>query len=111
MKLAVVGSRSIIVNNLNEYINKNVTEIVTGGAKGTDTCAINYATENSLRLTVFYPEFSRYGKVAPIKRNLSIAEYSDEALVFWDGKSKGTKHVISCFEKLQKKVTLIIVKK
>lgn len=82
MKLAIVGSRSIVVDNINDYIDKPITEIVTGGAKGIDTCVMNYATEYAIKLTVFQPEFSRYGKVAPIKRNISIAQYSDKALVF-----------------------------
>ncbi len=33
MKIAIVGSRNLKVNNLRKYLPKNVTEIVSGGAK------------------------------------------------------------------------------
>ena len=50
MKVAVVGSRGITVNNLEEYIPKNVSEIVSGGAKGVDTSAKEYALKNHIKL-------------------------------------------------------------
>ena len=43
MKVAVIGSRSLTVQNLGEYLPQGVTEIVSGGAKGIDTCAREYA--------------------------------------------------------------------
>lgn len=43
MKIAVIGSRGLRVNNLEKYLPKNTTEIVSGGAIGIDTCAKNYA--------------------------------------------------------------------
>ena len=39
MIVAVVGSRTLKVENLKDYLPKNTTEIVSGGAKGIDTCA------------------------------------------------------------------------
>ena len=34
---------------------------------------------------------------APLKRNLQIISYADLVVAFWDGVSRGTKHVIdSC---------------
>lgn len=43
MKAAVIGSRNLNITNLAEFIPENVTEIVSGGAKGVDTCAREYA--------------------------------------------------------------------
>ncbi len=54
MKLAIIGSRSIQIDNIKKYIPENTTEIVSGGAKGADTCAERYATEFGIKLTVFY---------------------------------------------------------
>ena len=45
------------------------------------------------------PEYSRYGRSAPLKRNLLIIDYSDLVIAFWDGKSRGTKYVIDHCEK------------
>ena len=42
MKIAIVGSRSIMIDNLGDYI-ENATEIVSGGANGVDKCTANYA--------------------------------------------------------------------
>lgn len=94
MKLAIIGSRNLIVENFDTYIPENTTEIVSGGARGIDTCAAKYAETNGIKLTVFLPEYNLYGKSAPLKRNLSIITYSDCVLAFWDGKSRGTKFVI-----------------
>ena len=94
MKVAVIGSRGLTVNDLGKYLPKDTTEIVSGGAKGIDTCARDYALSHDLKLTEILPEYSRYGRGAPLKRNLQIIEYADVVIAFWDGKSKGTKYVI-----------------
>lgn len=94
MKVAVIGSRGLQVDHLEDYLPEDVTEIVSGGARGIDTCAKNYALEHGLELTEFLPEYSRYGRGAPLRRNITIIEYADLVLAFWDGKSRGTKFVI-----------------
>lgn len=42
----------------------------------------------------FLPEYGKYGRAAPLKRNLQIIEYADLVLAFWDGESRGTAYVI-----------------
>ena len=94
MKTAIIGSRNITNIDLSRFIPKETTEIISGGAKGVDTLAKEYAIENGLKLTEFLPEYERYGKGAPLKRNIAIIENADIVLAFWDGKSRGTKFVI-----------------
>ena len=94
MKAAIIGSRNITNIDLSRFIPKETTEIISGGAKGVDTIAKEYALENGLKLTEFFPEYERYGKGAPLKRNITIIENADIVLAFWDGKSRGTKFVI-----------------
>ena len=94
MKVAVIGSRNLRVDDLGEYLPEGVTEIVSGGARGIDTCARNYALAHGLKLTEFLPEYEKYGRGAPLRRNITIIEYADFVLAFWDGKSRGTKYVI-----------------
>ncbi|WP_317855497.1 DNA-processing protein DprA [Chakrabartyella piscis] len=94
MKVAVIGSRNLSIENLENYLPKNTTEIVSGGAKGIDTCARNYALEHNLLLKEFLPNYSEFGRAAPIRRNIEIIAYADYVLAFWDGKSKGTEFVI-----------------
>ena len=94
MKVVVIGSRGLTVNDLGKYLPEDTTEIVSGGAKGIDTCARDYALSHDLKLTEFLPEYNKYGRCAPLKRNLQIIEYADVVIAFWDGKSRGTKYVI-----------------
>lgn len=94
MKVAIIGSRSLSVDNIENYLPNHITEIVSGGAKGIDTVAREYALKNNVKLVEFIPNYSRYGKAAPLKRNIEIIDYADVIVAFWDGKSKGTKFVI-----------------
>ena len=94
MRVAVIGSRGLHVDHLEDYLPEGVTEIVSGGAQGVDACARDYALAHGLKLTEFLPEYGKYGRGAPLRRNITIIEYADFILAFWDGKSRGTKYVI-----------------
>ena len=107
MKLAVIGSRGIIVEELEKYIPQNAEEIVSGGARGVDTCAAEYARSHGKQLTEFLPDYSRFGRGPPYKRNEERVKYADEILAFWDGKSKGTEYVIRYAKSQNKRVTVI----
>ena len=109
MKIAIVGSRSIMIDNLGDYID-NVTEIVSGGANGVDKCAANYARARGIKLTEFFPEYDKYGKAAPIVRNKKIVDYADKVIVFWDGKSGGSLSVIKYAEKIGKPCRIVLCK-
>lgn len=110
MKIAVIGSRNLTVDNLENYLPENVTEIVSGGAMGIDKCARNYAVENNLKLTEFLPEYEKYGRRAPLVRNLQIIDYADRVIAFWDGESHGTKFVIENCKRLNKSVMVYRIK-
>lgn len=94
MKVAVVGSRGLTVEDLGKYLPADTTEIISGGAQGIDTCAREYALSHDIKLTEFLPEFERYGRAAPLKRNITIIKNADLVIAFWDGSSRGTKFVI-----------------
>ena len=107
MKIAVVGSRSITVGNIAEYV-VGADEIVSGGAVGVDRCAAEYAKANGLILTEFLPEYLRYGRAAPIQRNQQIVDYADKVIAFWDGRSRGTRSVIA-YAKKKGKVCVVVL--
>lgn len=109
MKVAVIGSRGLSVGDLGRYLPENTTEIVSGGAKGVDTSAREYALSHGIKLMEFLPEYTKYGRSAPLKRNITIIEYSDIVLAFWDGKSRGTKFVIDNCRKLGVEVRVYIM--
>lgn len=108
MKVAVIGSRGLTVENLENYLPADTTEIVSGGAVGVDTSAKEYARSNNLKLTEFLPEYEKYGRKAPLKRNIKIIEYADTVLAFWDGKSHGTAFVIRNCKSMNVPVTVFI---
>ena len=83
MRVAIVGSRGLKVSNLENYLPDGVTEIVSGGARGIDLCAKEYALANGIKFTEFLPEYKRYGRSAPLKRNLTIIENVDFVFAFW----------------------------
>lgn len=107
MKIAIVGSRSVIVKNIDTYIS-DCDEIVSGGAKGVDACAAEYARKHGIKLTEFLPSYERYGRAAPIVRNKEIVDYTDKIIVFWDGKSKGSLSVIQYAKKVGKMCEIIL---
>ena len=110
MKVAIIGSRNLRVDNLEKYLPDDVTEIVSGGARGIDTCAREYALSNDIKFTEFLPEYDKYGRGAPLRRNIEIIDYADEVIAFWDGVSKGTKYVIDICQKQGKKTKIVIGK-
>ena len=90
----MVGSRSCHVDDLGPYLPEGTSEIISGGARGVDSSAREYALAQGIRLREFLPEYGRYGRGAPLRRNITIIENADLVLAFWDGKSRGTKYVI-----------------
>ena len=68
--------------------------IVCGEARGADSLGKRYAEERGISVNSFPAEWERYGKSAGYKRNVQMAENSDALVAFWDGKSRGTKHMI-----------------
>ncbi len=109
MKIAIIGSRNLHIENLEHYLPQNVTEMISGGAKGIDTDAESFAKENGIKTVIFLPDYSRYGRGAPIVRNKQIVDYADEVIAFWDGKSRGTLSVIDYCKRQNKKITIFTV--
>lgn len=109
MKLAIIGSRKLQVENIERYLPEGVTEIVSGGATGVDRCARRYATEHGILLTEFLPDYPHYGRSAPLLRDIRIVDYADEILAFWDGISRGTAFTIRQAQNRHKKVHLFLL--
>lgn len=109
MKIAIIGSRKIDHVDLEELVPKGATEIISGGAGGVDALAERYALAYGLPLTVFRPDYRRFRKGAPLKRNLQIVDEADEVIAVWDGESRGTKFTIDYAYQKKKLLLLKIV--
>jgi len=69
--------------------------IMHGAAQGADRCADRAARGLDLEVEEYPADWKRDGKRAGILRNLDMLEaHPDLVLAFWDGKSRGTAHVI-----------------
>lgn len=86
-------SMQMFFAGLGAYKSKEV-EIVSGGARGADKLGERYAKGHNLRLKIFPADWDKYGKRAGYIRNTEMAEYANCLIAFWDGKSKGTAHMI-----------------
>ena len=110
MKVAIVGSRNYIdYENFKEYLFNLISltdesEIVSGGARGTDAMAKQLAKERNIKYTEFPADWEKYGKKAGYIRNNQIAKYSDICIAFLLGKSKGTRITVKEFKRLDKLV-------
>lgn len=99
------SDRSLMYKKLDYYLqNQDKVLIVHGGAKGADKCAAMYAKDRNIKTKVFLPNWDKYGKKAGILRNIEMLEYASQfqnrgCVVFWDGKSKGTKNDIELSKK------------
>lgn len=81
--------------------------IISGGANGVDSFAIKYAKLYNIPLEVFPADWDKHGKRAGFIRNTEMANVATELIVFWDGKSKGTEHMISIAKSKNLKITNI----
>ena len=109
MKIAVIGSRTIREVAMQAYLPPETTELVSGGAKGVDHCVAEYARQHGVPLREFLPDYARYGRGAPLKRNEQIVDSADQVLVFWDGVSKGTAYTIDYCRKVGKPIQVVFL--
>ncbi len=110
MVLGIVGSRTFKdYEKLKDFILKNIDinsvgRIVSGGAKGADTLAIDFAKEYYIRWKIHEALWDDFGRKAGYIRNGLIVRDSDLIIAFWDGLSNGTFDTISQAHNLKKKV-------
>lgn len=110
MKVIIAGSRTIsdynIIKSAVEQSNwKNkITLIISGGARGTDQLGEKFAQEHKINMARFPANWKKYGKVAGYIRNKQMAEYGDALIACWDGKSSGTKDMLTQMCTLDKPV-------
>jgi hypothetical protein len=113
MKLIIAGSRGIKsletirrALKFSKILKKDITEIVSGKARGVDSLGEEIAAIHGIKVKEFPANWDMYGKRAGYLRNDQMANYADILLAVWDGKSKGTKHMIDLMRKRNKTVVI-----
>jgi hypothetical protein len=108
MRVIVAGSRDItdygFVCKAIEESCFDVTEVVCGGARGVDYLGEQWAKANGVPVIYFMAEWDKNGKSAGYIRNNEMGEYCDGLIAVWDGKSRGTRHMIDIAQRLGREV-------
>jgi len=131
MNVIIAGSRTFNdYRKLREFCDEilepydDIT-IFSGVARGADELGENYALTKGYPVRKFpadwkniegKPEIEigkgkrgyRYWKLAGFMRNKEMAKEADMLIVFWDGQSRGTKHMIEIAKKKKVEVELCI---
>lgn len=107
MKLLIAGSRTIENFSFDGLIPTSCDTILSGGAAGIDSLAEQFADTHKLSKIILRPQYSLYGRAAPLRRNEELVRIADEILVVWDGKSRGTLHTIKYAKKKGKSLKII----
>lgn len=120
MNLIIAGSRDWFSvyqceQALSEFTTKHMTDddkqlvIISGGARGADKCGEFTAKLHDIPCMVIPADWDKYGRSAGFKRNHDMAAKADALLAFWDGKSRGTAHMIDVARKNSLIVEVIMV--
>lgn len=119
MKLIIAGSREITAYKhvdagvqlaLSDWSlsPEDLSEVVSGCARGVDTVGELWAKNHEVPIRRFPANWNMYGPTAGFRRNVQMAEYVGMAklitkdnrdgggglVVIWDGKSKGSIHML-----------------
>ena len=104
-RLVVAGGREfenykLLSTQLDKYlhdiIHTHEVIILSGCAKGADSLGEQYARERGFKVEQHPAAWEQYGDAAGPIRNKEMTGEADAVIVFWDGKSKGSKSMINC---------------
>jgi hypothetical protein len=119
MRTIIAGSRDItdydIIKQAVLGSGFEITEVVSGCARGVDQMGERWANEHGVPIAKFPANWNdidipgavaktnKYGKkynaVAGHWRNAKMAKHADALIAIWDGKSRGTKNMIDLARK------------
>lgn len=90
--VAFVGSREFQPLSLVYQVMKGMgrCKVISGGARGVDQAAEDASDALGYPKKIMKADWGKYGKSAGPRRNHEMVCNSDAAVVFWDGKSRGT---------------------
>ena len=78
--------------------------VISGGARGADKVGEYLAELWDLPLEIYPANWDKHSKSAGYIRNKQMGDIADVLVAFWDGKSKGTMHMINTMKQQHKPV-------
>jgi len=116
-KLLVAGSRSFFdlryaTEKIDSFVYNHLPKgipfgIVSGKALGADEVGEEYAKKKGYPVKYFKPDWDKHPKRAGYIRNEEMGDYVTGGVIFWNGWSKGTKHMIEYMKKLKKPLMVV----
>ena len=102
MKIIIAGTRTFTDKHLLfckmdwlvSMLDLRYVTVISGTAEGADKLGEEWAKDKNFLCEKFPPDWNKHGKAAGPIRNAQMADAADMCIVFWDGKSKGTKNMI-----------------
>ena len=85
------------------------TVVISGAARGADSLGEAWAKQTNTRCERFPADWALYGKRAGYLRNEQMAAKAEALIALWDGKSKGTKHMIEAAQRKGLRVYVYLV--
>ena len=113
MKVIIAGSRFFddfeLLNRKCSHLIGSHTDvtIISGTARGADQLGELFAAKHGYPVERFPADWSKYGPRAGYVRNETMAKAADCLIAFWDGKSRGTSHMINLARKHGLKVRIV----
>mgnify|MGYP001057317691 CR=1 FL=1 len=120
LRIIVAGSRDfkdyqLLSDKIMEYLtymdetdiieNTSQVKFISGAARGADALGEQFAYTRGYDVVRFPADWGGLGRKSGYVRNAKMAEYAmadgnyGVLIAFWDGKSKGTKHMIDLAKK------------
>ena len=103
-RIIIAGGRSfsdykLLKDKLDYYLRDKVRQgyeiiIISGTANGADKLGERYAMERGYKIERYPADWNKYKKAAGYRRNVQMSEVANACVVFWDGISPGSKHMI-----------------
>ena len=103
-RVIIAGSRTfrdydLLVSHTDKMLSRVKRDhniiVLSGRARGADKLGEQYALSRGYEIETYPADWEKYGRVAGYLRNKQMAENADALIVFWDGKSRGTAHMIN----------------
>jgi hypothetical protein len=137
VRILIAGSRSfddysmlrrkVVVHLINNSIPMRDVVIISGRAAGADALGEQFAERFGLPVETYPAAWNdlsaepciigtnkhgrQYNKLAGMNRNKIMVDRADHIIVFWDGKSKGTKDDINLAKKAGKPLEIVMFDK
>lgn len=118
MRLIVAGGRDfknydLLCDKVTELLLENIgaddeLTIISGLARGADRLGCDLAAECGYPVEGFHAQWNKYGRSAGLRRNKLMAKRATHLIAFWDGKSRGTMHMIDYAHEQGLKVTVVM---